>query len=53
MKTPKEKALEIFNRFSNTLDARECALKCVDEIMKVLPENKEYYIEVKKELLKM
>lgn len=46
--TPKEKALEIFNKMCSSvdellqLDVRECALIAVDEILNVIPCYEEY-----------
>ena len=70
--TPEEKALEIFNKMCSSvdellpLDARECALIAVDEILNIIPcyeeygsngwvliDNSEYWEEVKKEIEKL
>ena len=46
--TPKEKALEIFNKMCSSvdellpLDVRECALIAVDEILNIIPCYEEY-----------
>jgi hypothetical protein len=57
--TPKEKAEELFTKFSsNTVHydaAKQCALIAVDEILKVIHTNMEdkYWQEVKQEIEKL
>ena len=66
--TPKEKAMEIFNKMCNSvdellpLDVKECALIAVDEIIKSTPckfdgyyyeQNFKYWQEVKQEIEKL
>lgn len=67
--TPKEKAMQIFNRMCNSvdellpLDVKQCALIAVDEVLYCLNLNHdnvyfynpeyEYYKEVKKEIEKL
>jgi hypothetical protein len=66
--TPKEKAVEIFNKMCNEvdellpLDVKECALVAVDEILKSKPckfdgyyyeLNLKYWTEVKQEIEKL
>tara|TARA_R110000803_G_scaffold90987_1_gene158385 strand:- start:28 stop:228 length:201 start_codon:yes stop_codon:yes gene_type:complete len=65
--TPKEKALELYNKFWDAYQhdpvAHECALICVDEILETIPEevmsykpfmmNTDYWEEVKQEINKL
>lgn len=61
--TPKEKAIDIFNKMCNSvdellpLDVKECSLIAVDEILKVAfyttDEIYNYYLEVKQEIEKL
>jgi hypothetical protein len=62
--TAKDKAMEIamkFDKEGETDNAKQCALICVDEIVKVLWHNHDknsekmyrYYIEVKREIEKI
>ena len=64
MKTPKEKAQELFEKYNNYLqqemncivyvrNAKQCAIICVDEILDLdffSLEGREYWEEVRKEL---
>ena len=56
--TPKEKAIELVNRFTDVEDgemyigkAKQCALIAVDELIKVT--GSKHYYDVKKELEKL
>jgi hypothetical protein len=57
--TPKEKALDIFNKMCNSvdellpLDVKECALIAIDELMIADYLYEEYWFKVKKELKKL
>ena len=66
--TSKEKALELVDKYNNQLqkdmtcivyveNAKQCALICVDEILKLYKDNwniaNSYWNEVKQELLKL
>lgn len=57
---PKEKAQELFNKIFNvtglTIEAKQCALIAVDEILSVVwyvPVDIEYWTEVKQEIEKL
>lgn len=58
--TPKEKAIELYNKFitmpypTNTNRAKQCALIAVDEILKTNPyKARNYWQEVKTEIEKL
>lgn len=62
--TPKEKAIQLYNKFSNAanshIEGKKCALICVDELIKECtvyrpsPESRfDYWQEVKKEIEKL
>jgi len=54
--TPKQKAIELLDDFiqinGNSFFAKDCARRCVDEIIKVLP-HPDYWQEVKQEIEKL
>jgi hypothetical protein len=57
MKIPKEKAIELVNRFHivytlNNLEAKQCALIAVDEVIKDTS-NSDYWQEVRNEIEKL
>ena len=58
--TPKEKAMEIamkFDKKGETDNAKQCALICVDEILREIPKRfdseERYWKEVKKEISRL
>lgn len=54
MEVAKKKALDLYNRFSNTanshIEGKKCALLCVDEILKAYNREYEFWEKVKKEI---